>query len=204
MLLRPVTTRSTLRRPLVSTRRWISSEQLTIEKTGDHSRFDERPAKEDLVFGTTLSDHMLMIDWNADNQWSAPRIVPYQPIQLSPAASSLHYGIQCFEGMKAYRSLDDKQSLRLFRPDMNMKRLTDSMNRLHMPGSDFDNDELIKCIAELVKLDEKWIPTGDGYSLYIRPTVIATHPFLGLAHPDSLLLYVITSPVGPYYKSGFE
>lgn len=85
-----------------------------------------------------------------------------------------------------------------------MDRLSNSMERLQMPGYDFDNDELIKCIAELVNLDEKWIPDGEGYSLYLRPTVIATHNYLGLAAPDSLLLYVITCPVGPYYKSGFD
>ena len=78
------------------------------------------------------------------------------------------------------------------------------MDRLHMVGADFDHQELIQCIQELVALDEKWIPDGEGYSLYLRPTVIATHKFLGIAPPDSLLLYVITSPVGPYYKSGFK
>jgi branched-chain amino acid aminotransferase len=112
-------------------------------------------------------------------------------------------GLQCFEGMKAYKGLAD-DSVRLFRPDLNVKRLSQSMERLHMPGADFDQQELIECIAELVRTDEKWIPYGEGYSLYIRPTVIATHKYLGLAAPDSLLLYVITSPVGPYYKSGFN
>lgn len=73
-----------------------------------------------------------------------------------------------------------------------------------MPGHDFDKNELIECIKELVRVDEKWIPTGEGYSLYLRPTVIATHRFLGLSAPENLLLYVITSPVGPYYKSGFD
>jgi branched-chain amino acid aminotransferase len=73
-----------------------------------------------------------------------------------------------------------------------------------MQGADFDHQELVKCIMQLVKVDKKWIPYGEGYSLYLRPTVIATHKFLGLAAPDSLLLYVITSPVGPYYKSGFN
>lgn len=112
-------------------------------------------------------------------------------------------GLQCFEGMKAYKSLND-DSIRLFRPDMNMKRLKSSMKRLHMPGHDFDSQELIKCIAELVRTDQKWIPEGEGYALYLRPTVIATHKFLGLAAPESLLLYCITSPVGPYYKTGFK
>lgn len=73
-----------------------------------------------------------------------------------------------------------------------------------MPGWDFCGDELIQCIKELVKTDADWIPEGEGYSLYIRPTVIATHKYLGLAAPESILLYVICSPVGPYYKSGFE
>jgi branched-chain amino acid aminotransferase len=101
-------------------------------------------------------------------------------------------------------SNDDDSTICLFRPDMNMKRLQKSMERLQMPGSDFDHEELIKCIAKLVELDKKWIPSGEGYSLYIRPTVIATQRFLGLAAADSLLLYVITTPVGPYYKSGFK
>jgi branched-chain amino acid aminotransferase len=105
--------------------------------------------------------------------------------------------------MKAYKALTD-DSIRLFRPDKNMERLSNSMERLDMPGADFDPQEMIKCISELVSLDKEWIPYGEGYSLYLRPTCIATHKFLGLAPPDSLLMYVITSPVGPYYKSGFN
>jgi branched-chain amino acid aminotransferase len=105
--------------------------------------------------------------------------------------------------MKAYKSLTD-QSIRLFRPDMNMTRLAGSMDRLHMPGADFDHKQLIDCIAELAKVDQRWIPRGQGYSLYLRPTVIATHRVLGLAPPESLLLYCISSAVGPYYKSGFK
>jgi len=188
---------------LRSDKRAISSSLLTVEKATDKSKFESRPKKEDLVFGSTMSDHMLTIEWNKTNGWEAPKIVPYQNLSISPAASSLHYGLQCFEGMKAYKSLSD-DSIRLFRPDKNMERFANSMDRLHMPGADFDRDELIQCITELVRLDKNWIPDGEGYSLYIRPTCIATHQFLGLAAPDSLLLYVITSPVGPYYKSGFN
>ena len=184
--------------------RSICSSQLTIERTQDASRFEQRPPREKLQFGNTLSDHMLMVEWDRTNKWSAPRIVPYQDLKISPVASCLHYGLQCFEGMKAYKSLDDESSLRLFRPDMNMKRLAGSMERLHMPGADFDHSELLQCIQELVQLDEKWIPYGEGYSLYLRPTVIATHKVLGLAPPDSILLYVVTSPVGPYYPTGFQ
>lgn len=136
--------------------------------------------------------------------WRAPEIVPYGELRISPAASALHYGLECFEGMKAYKSLGDgDDSLRLFRPDCNMARLRSSMDRLTMPGFDFNPEGLIECIAELVRLDRDTIPEGEGYSLYLRPTVISTHPFLGVAPPTELLLYVITCPVGPYYKSGF-
>lgn len=106
--------------------------------------------------------------------------------------------------MKAYRTLTDPEEIRMFRPDMNMKRLSRSMERLALPGFDFDHMELIKCIAKLVEIDSRWIPQGEGYSLYLRPTVIATHRFLGLAPPDSILLYCIMTPVGPYYKTGFN
>jgi branched-chain amino acid aminotransferase len=107
--------------------------------------------------------------------------------------------------MKAYKSLSpDDKSLRLFRPECNMERLSNSMHRLHFPCFDFDQEEFVKCIKELVKVDQDWIPEGEGYSLYVRPTVIATDPFLGLAEAKQVLLYVICSPVGPYYKTGFE
>jgi branched-chain amino acid aminotransferase len=121
-------------------------------------------------------------------------------------------GLQCFEGMKAYKPLLSTESeeptkeIRLFRPEKNMQRLSNSMHRLSMPGSMFDPQELIQCISTLVRLDEAYIPrsTTPGYALYIRPTVVATHPFLGLCPPEQLLLYVICSPVGPYYTtSGF-
>eukprot|EP00565_Helicotheca_tamesis_P004032 CAMPEP_0185732720 /NCGR_PEP_ID=MMETSP1171-20130828/17299_1 /TAXON_ID=374046 /ORGANISM="Helicotheca tamensis, Strain CCMP826" /LENGTH=420 /DNA_ID=CAMNT_0028402287 /DNA_START=174 /DNA_END=1436 /DNA_ORIENTATION=+ len=187
-------------------KRCISYSALTIEKTTDETRFQNKPPKEELQFGITLSDHMLTVEWHRENggNWEDPKIVPTQDLRLSPAASALHYGLECFEGMKAYRSLSNKDDLLLFRPDLNMARMKNSMERLSMPGNDFDSSELISCISELVKLDERWIPEGEGYSLYLRPVVISTHPFIGLAAPENLLLYVVTCPVGPYYKSGFS
>mmetsp|Transcript_43342 Transcript_43342/g.63612 ORF Transcript_43342/g.63612 Transcript_43342/m.63612 type:complete len:342 (+) Transcript_43342:318-1343(+) len=152
---------------------------------------------------------MLTIEWDIRNKWSNPKIIPYGNLQISPAASVFHYGLECFEGMKAYKtptssSSSSSSSLRLFRPDCNMERLQHSMERLNMPCHDFDSNELLDCIKALVRLDSDWIPEGEGYSLYLRPTVIATHPFLGLAAPEQILLYVITSPVGPYYRKGFS
>jgi len=165
----------------------------------------EMPAKESLSFGKVFSPHMLRCRYAKEGGgWQSPEIVPFQDVALSPAASSLHYGMQCFEGMKAYKTLDDEDDIRLFRPDMNMRRLKDSMTRLAMPGADFDPQELIDCVGKLVRLDKDWIPAGEGYSMYLRPTVVSTHPYLGLSCPDDLLLYVISGPVGPYYTTGFE
>lgn len=187
----------------MNSRRWISSSKLIIEPNHDESRFaNTMPSKEDLKFGTIFSNHMLMIEWHRETKWCAPKIVPFQDLKLSPAATSLHYGLECFEGMKAYKSLSDPDNLLLFRPDLNIQRLKNSMNRLQMPTEDIDASELISCITKLIRLDQDWIPHGEGYSLYLRPTVISTHPYLGVAKAENLLLYVITSPVGPYYAAG--
>ena len=155
---------------------------------------------EELQFGATFSDHMLEVDWTSEGGWEAPRIVPYGDITLSPAVSSLHYGLQCFEGMKAYVDADEK--VRLFRPEMNMLRMNSSMDRLCLPQ--FNGAELLECIKELVKLDSDWIPRGEGYSLYLRPTGISTQPTLGVGRPTQARIFVILSPVGPYYPEGFK
>ena len=102
--------------------------------------------------------------------------------------------------MKAYK--DSKGQVRLFRPDCNMSRLNFSMERLAMPSIG-DGSALVECIKELLRRDADWVPDRDGYSMYLRPTAIGTSPFLGVQASDSIKLYVIMSPVGPYYKDGF-
>jgi branched-chain amino acid aminotransferase, group II len=160
------------------------------------------PKKETLKFGQIFSPHMLTISYS-NHQWHDPKIVPYGPLSISPGSACLNYGMTCFEGMKAYRSATNNRDILLFRPDKNMERLSKSMERLSLPGYDFDRKELIRCIMKLVHLDQAWIPEGEeGYSLYLRPNVIAMNENLGLSHPESLLLYVVTSPVGPYYSVG--
>jgi branched-chain amino acid aminotransferase len=102
--------------------------------------------------------------------------------------------------MKAYK--DKKGQIRLFRPDKNMARLNKSSERIALPT--FDGDALIKLIGEFVRLDSRFIPDARGYSLYLRPTMIGTQNTLGVGPPGSALLFVIASPVGPYYPTGFK
>ena len=175
----------------------IRASALTIQRTSSPK---QKLPKEQLKFGHLMSDHMLTIDWTAEEGWAAPQILPYQPLQLDPAASSLHYGLECFEGMKAY--LDDSDHVRLFRPDKNMERMNNSAHRLLLPA--FDGAQLIQCIQAFLRVEREWIPQGFGYSLYLRPTLISTHPYLGVSPSTSCKLYVIASPVGPYFPEGFN
>ncbi|KXJ07673.1 Branched-chain-amino-acid aminotransferase [Exaiptasia diaphana] len=111
-----------------------------------------------------------MIEWTATGGWATPKVVPYGTMQLSPATSALHYGLECFEGMKAYRGVDNK--IRLFRPMENMKRMNHSASRASLP--EFNGSEVVKCIQELIRVDKEWVPYSDTCSLYIRPTLIGT------------------------------
>ncbi|ODQ56034.1 branched-chain amino acid transaminase [Saitoella complicata NRRL Y-17804] len=175
----------------------LSAAKLTIEKTAD-----PKPLKEphELVFGHTFTDHMLAIEWNSETGWDAPKITPYQNLSLDPATCVFHYGFECFEGMKAYK--DANGDTRIFRGDRNMSRFNNSATRIALPT--FDGEELLKAIAEFVKVDDRWVPRGQGYSLYLRPTLIGTQKTLGIGPTSSALLYVIASPVGPYYPTGFK
>ncbi|RLN57354.1 hypothetical protein BBP00_00007542 [Phytophthora kernoviae] len=156
--------------------------------------------KEELKFGKTFTDHMLEVDWELGKGWSNPVIRPYGPMPMDPASAVLHYALECFEGMKAY--VDAEGHIRLFRPDMNMKRLNSSMKRLLLP--EFDGDELTKCLEELIRVDRDWVPKGEGYSLYIRPTGISTQASIGVSASQKAKIFIILSPVGPYYPEGFN
>jgi len=153
-----------------------------------------------LLFGRSFTDHMLIIDWNVKTGWGAPTIQPYGPFSIEPSAIVFHYGLECFEGMKAYK--DAQQNIRLFRPMENMKRFQSSSTRMAMP--DFEPEKMLDCIKELIKVDHDWIPEGKGYSLYIRPTMIATQAALGVGPTSDARCFTILSPVGPYYSGGFK
>lgn len=164
----------------------------------------ETPSKprpnDELVFGQTFTDHMLTIEWTAENGWGVPEIKPYGNLSLDPSSCVFHYAFELFEGLKVYRTPDNKISM--FRADKNMERMNKSAARICLPS--FNSDELIKLIGKLIEQDKHLVPQGQGYSLYIRPTMIGTTNGLGVGTPDRALLYVITSPVGPYYKTGFK
>ncbi|KAJ1722202.1 branched-chain-amino-acid transaminase bat2 [Coemansia biformis] len=148
-----------------------------------------------LTFGKGFTDHMLCIKYTEDGGWEAPEIKPYGPLEIDPAAFVLNYSVEAFEGMKAYRAADG--TVNLFRPEMNMKRLSTSSQRLMLP--EFDQKQFLQCIKELVALDERFIPAEHGYSLYIRPNFIGTEPNLNLKYSREALLYVYMAPVGPYF-----
>ena len=191
-------TLSTLRKAGSESYPQIDYGSLTINRTSNPK---EKVAFEKLIFGQTFSDHMLQMDWNEDvGKWTKPTISEFKNMEISPAAGCLHYGMECFEGMKAYK--DKEGSIRLFRPEMNMKRMNFSMQRLSFPS--LDEHGFLECIKELVKLDRDWIPDDLGYSLYLRPTAIGTSPFLGVTASKDIKLFCICSPVGPYFKSGLE
>lgn len=154
----------------------------------------------ELAFGATFSDHMFTQSWHKGNGWSDAEILPFHDISLSPAAAVLHYGQEIFEGLKAYRRRDG--SIALFRPEMNCARFNRSAERMAMPT--VDETFHVEALRELIAVDRAWVPEQDGASLYIRPAMIATSPKLGLGAASDYLHFIITGPVGPYFKEGFN
>lgn len=157
-------------------------------------KFDEN----NLVFGVEFSNHMFVMDYTEGQGWHDPQIVPYGPIELMPSAMALHYAQEVFEGLKAYKTA--KGEVQLFRPEENFKRMNQSNRRMCIP--EIDEKFLLKALKTLVKLDENCIPTAKGTSLYIRPFIFATDPFIGVRISKSYKFMIITSPVGSYYKGG--
>lgn len=153
-----------------------------------------------LTFGTIFTDHMFVMDYEEGKGWIDPRIVPYGPFSLEPSCMVFHYGQEMFEGLKAYKANDGRTLL--FRPDKNLERANSSNRRLCIP--ELDKDDFLQALNELVKVDEAWIPTKPGTSLYIRPFVIATDPFLGVRPSHKYIFCIILSPVGAYYPEGLN
>ena len=155
---------------------------------------------EDISFGTIFTDHMFVMDYEESKGWINPRIVEYRDFSISPAALVFHYGQTMFEGMKAYKT-DDGRTV-LFRPQKNIERANNSNKRLCIP--EIPEEDFLQAIMELVKIDEEWIPTKKGSSLYIRPFIIATEPTLNVKPASQYKFMIILSPVGAYYKEGLN
>ena len=151
-----------------------------------------------LGFGHVFTDHMFVMNYTEGQGWHDARIVPFENISLSPAAMVYHYGQEMFEGLKAYK--DEAGNAYLFRPDMNAKRANNSNDRLCIPQ--IPVEDFVDAVKALVRVEKDWIPTDPGTSLYIRPFVIATDEFLGVAPSKTYLFIIIVSPSGAYYESG--
>lgn len=150
---------------------------------------------DNLAFGRVFSDHMFVMEY-ADGVWKNPEVSEYADLKLSPATSVLHYGQSFFEGMKAYRTANGE--IQLFRPEENAKRFNASARRMCMP--EIPVDVFVESLKALIDVDKDWIPNKDGYSLYVRPFMIATDPYVGIKPSDSYKFIIFTCPVGAYYS----
>ena len=149
-------------------------------------------------FGQHFTDHMVDICWSVRGGWHRPRVQPYGPISLDPAAAVLHYGQEIFEGIKAYRHADG--SVHTFRPDQNGRRLQRSARRLALP--ELPVSYFIQSIRELIAVAGDWVPSGEDQSLYLRPFMFAKEAFLGVRPAHKVAYYLIASPAGAYFKGG--
>ncbi|MFZ0134176.1 MAG: branched-chain amino acid aminotransferase [Desulfobacterales bacterium] len=170
---------------------------LTIKKA---DKLKTKPDEQHLGFGSHFTDHMLNMDYDPDHGWHNPRIEPYAPIVMDPATMVLHYGQGVFEGLKAYRTQNG--GIQLFRPRENVKRLNRSARRLCIP--EVEEQGFLEALKQLIAIEKDWVPHAPETSLYIRPTIIATDPFLGVRASKTYRLFVILSPVGAYYPEGFN
>jgi len=153
-----------------------------------------------MKFGRVFTDHMFLMDYEEGRGWYNPRIERYHPFSLDPAALVLHYGQEVFEGLKAYRWPNG--DIYLFRPRMNYERLNRSAQRLCMP--EIDLGDALGATRELVHLEQGWVPSEPGTSLYLRPNMIAVEAALGVRISTRYLFYIIATPVGAYDSQGFS
>jgi branched-chain amino acid aminotransferase len=159
-----------------------------------------RPKDSELGFGQFFTDHMFVVDFQEEKGWYDPRVEPYGPLSLDPATAFLHYGQGLFEGLKAFRGRDGK--IRLFRPQKHVERLNRTAERMCIPP--LDPELVLRSWTTLVDTDRDWVPATVGTSLYIRPTIVASEPFLGVRPAKQYLYFVILSPVGAYYPEGIN
>ena len=151
-------------------------------------------------FGKHFTDHTVDICWSKGGGWHRPRVSPYGPIQLDPAAAVLHYAQEIFEGLKAYRHADG--SIWTFRPEANAARMQRSARRVALP--ELPTEYFLDALRQLIAVDGAWVPRTPETSLYIRPYMYAKEAFLGVRPADKVAFYVIASPAGAYFPGGVE
>jgi len=171
--------------------------QITIKRC---DKLKQRPDDSNLSFGTIFTDHMFNMDYNPEKGWHNPRIEPYTSFIMDPATMVLHYGQAIFEGLKAFRT--ESGNIQLFRPRDNFTRLNKSAHALCIP--EVDEDFIFYAMKQFLNIEKDWVPGTHETSLYIRPAIIATDPFLGVRASHTYRLFIILSPVGAYYKEGFN
>ena len=147
-----------------------------------------------LPFGSVFSDHMLECDYK-DGKWQTPVIKPYSQICLDPSAKIFHYGQSIFEGMKAYKDADDNTLL--FRPLDNCKRLNKSAERLVIPQ--IPEELFMDGLKKLLEVDNAWVPTNEGSSLYIRPFMFASGNGFHASPANEYKFMICTAPSGAYF-----
>lgn len=171
---------------------------IRIERTSAPKAKPQDESK--LGFGQIFTDHMFVMDYEAGKGWIDPRVVPYQPITLDPSAMVFHYGQEMFEGLKAYPTEDGR--VLMFRPQKNIQRANNTNIRICIPT--IPEEDFLQALETVVSVDKDWIPHSAGTSLYIRPFIIATDPFLGVRPSNTYKFMIILSPVGAYYESGLN
>ena len=149
-----------------------------------------KPKDSELVFGRIFTDHMFIMKYEKGKGWHDAKIKPFENFSMSPACATLHYSQTIFDGLKAYHT---EKGVNLFRPWDNFKRMNTSAARLCMP--EIDEKFALECLIELIRIDKDWVPKAEGTSLYIRPTMIATDPYIGVKAGEEYLFYIILSPV---------
>ncbi len=172
--------------------------EVSLEKA-EQEKMAEKPAADaNLGFGKIFTDHMFKMVWNREKGWHDATICPYQNFSVNPAASIFHYGQAIFEGLKAYRS--EEGQIFLFRPSDNFERMNESAVRMCMPR--IPVDKVLKSLKALLYIERDWVPEQEGSTLYIRPTMVAMEPALGVRPAEEYCFFIILSPVGSYYESG--
>lgn len=153
---------------------------------------------DDIGFGLRATDFMYVMKCEQGKDWQKGELLPYGNLEISPSAAVLNYGQGCFEGMKAYRTIDGR--LLIFRPHENAKRMIESADRLSMPAPPVD--AFVNAVKQTVAANSRWVPPSGKGSLYIRPLLIGSGAILGLAPAPEYSFIIYVSPVGNYFKGG--